>query len=241
MVDSPCFTWQQNKLVKCLQLHNKWNVKVRPDSWGIAVSGVKVILSDKVVSVQPFQFHLYSRAFRNPSLHMMTFMIWPKGRLNIIGKAIGWLLLRTVLSLKWEAMTVFLPAFFYGKCWALCEIVGWINTASLRISSIQDNLIPAERAPQPKALDVNDKKLRLLPREARIFSACASLFSDKRGNDVEKHKAVPRLISPPLLLIWHRSLRGTNIHCHITTKPCCGFLFGRATDETKEKWTAVCF
>lgn len=57
--------------------------------------GGKVILSDKGVSVQLFQLNLYSRAFRNPSLHMMTFMIWPRGRLNIISKAIGQLLPRT--------------------------------------------------------------------------------------------------------------------------------------------------
>lgn len=50
---------------------------------------------------------LYSPAFRSPSLHMMTFMIRPKGRLNIISKEIGPAPPENpVLSLKWATMTV---------------------------------------------------------------------------------------------------------------------------------------
>lgn len=85
--------------------------------------------------------------------------------------------------------------------------MGWINTVSPRISSIQDNLIPAERAPSPKALDVNDKELRpLFQRRLNVFV----IVTDKRGNDVEKHLAfcqpMLRLISLLLLVIQPRSL-----------------------------------
>lgn len=42
-------------------------------------------------------------------------------------------------------------------------------TASHRISSIEDNLIPAERVLPPKALDANDKELRHFSKEVLIF------------------------------------------------------------------------
>lgn len=47
----------------------------------------KVILSDK--DWLSFQLYLYCRASGNPSLHMMTFMIWPKGTEYGISKTIG--------------------------------------------------------------------------------------------------------------------------------------------------------
>lgn len=71
----------------------------------------------------------------------------------------------TVLSSKWEAMAVFLLT-LYGECGALCESEGRINTASLRIPSIQDNLIPAERAPPLWALALNDKEKNTLQKGA---------------------------------------------------------------------------
>ena len=78
---------------------------------------------------------------------------------------------------------------FYGECRALCEIVGWINTASPRISSIQDNLIPEERAPPAQSTWCEWQGAEaLLQKGAEIF---LSLLPDKRENEVEKHKDVP--------------------------------------------------
>lgn len=76
--------------------------------------------------------------------------------------------------------------------------MGWINTASLRISSIQDNLIPVERAPSDKALDVNDKELRPFS----IFHLSV-YTANQGGNDVGKYRlliySVLHLISFVLL------------------------------------------
>lgn len=109
--------------------------------------------------------------------------------------------------------------------------MGWINTASPRISSIQDNLIPAERAPPLEALDVNDKELRPFP----IF---LSLLPDKRGNDVEKHKAVLHLISLLLLVIQPMSLQ---VRCkfHSSTVSSCeshSVVYSTEMDETMKNW-----
>lgn len=147
----------------------------------------------------------------------MTFMIWPKGSLNIISKAIGELLLRTLYWASNEQQWQYFCPHFNGQCRALCEIVGRINTASPRISSIQDNLTQQIGHPHPK-------HLMWMTSSCGLFAACIlfSLLPGKSVKCVGKHKAVLFNFSSPShylikVITWELQISITRTSHHITT------------------------